>query len=169
MDPKKLRKRLYVDRHVQGGIVARLMFLWLASTALAVGVWFLMQFFANPTEGFAYYLANAWRQVFPLVLAFAVTLPIAVLHLLRFTHRFAGPVVRLRRMMHQLASGQQVSNLKFRDHDYWQDLADDFNQIATALTAARRRVAELEQQLADVGQPVANDSRLEINEPVATA
>lgn len=138
------RKRIYVDRHVQGGIVLRLVVLWIASTALATGLWFVMQFFANPTDGFESYLENARLHVVPLVLAFAVTMPIAILQLLRFTHRFAGPVVRLRRMMRELADGQEVPTLNFREGDYWLDLADEFNRIATSLTELRQRVAELE-------------------------
>lgn len=144
--PKK-RKRIYVDQHVQGGIVVRLVLLWVASTAVAVGVWFVMQFFADPTQGFAFYLDGAGNTLLPLVLAFGVTLPIAVLQLLRFTHRFAGPVVRLRRMMKDLADGQDVPTLKFRPNDYWLDLADEYNRIASALKESRSRVAELEKQL----------------------
>ena len=147
MAPQKKRKRIYVDRHVQGGIVVRLVLLWLASTALAVGVWFVMQFFSDPTLGLRHYLSGAGKTLLPLLLAFAVTLPIAVLKLLRFTHHFAGPVVRLRRMMTLLANGQEVPTLKFRDNDYWQDLAEEFNRIAENLNESRNRIAELEEQL----------------------
>lgn len=143
------RKRIYVDRGVQGGIVARLVVLWVGSTAVATAVWVVMQFFADPTGGIDQYLENAGRHIAPLLLAFAVTLPIALLQLLRFTHRFAGPVVRLRRMMKELASGQEVPHLKFRDGDYWPELAEQFNVIAQQLTEARRRVAELEADATD--------------------
>lgn len=143
----KKRQRIYVDQHVQGGIVVRLVALWVASTAVAVAVWFVMQFFADPTQGLAFYLAGAGKTLFPLLLAFGVTLPIAILQLLRFTHRFAGPVVRLRRMMHELANGDDVPTLKFRPNDYWQDLADEYNRAATALKESRARIAALEKQL----------------------
>lgn len=143
------RKRIYVDRGVQGGIVTRLVVLWVGSTAVAAGVWFVMQFFADPTGGIDRYLESANQNITPLALAFAVTLPIAVLQLLRFTHCFAGPVVRLRRMMTELASGQEVPHLKFRDGDYWPELAEQFNLIAQDLTKARKRVAELEAELAE--------------------
>ncbi len=148
MDTQKQRKRIYVDQAVQGGIVARLVVLWLASTMVAAGVWFLLEFFANPTQGFAYYLAGAWQQILPLVLSFAVTLPIAVLLLVRFTHRFVGPLVRLRGMMHDVARGREVPTLAFRENDYWHELAADFNSINEKLAGAKRRVSELEAQLA---------------------
>lgn len=138
------RKRIYVDRHVQGGIVLRLVALWVASIVLATVLWFVLQFFANPTEGFEFYLENTRMHVVPLVMAFAVTMPIAILQLLKFTHRFAGPVVRLRRMMRELADGEQVPTLKFREGDYWLDLADEFNRIATTITELRARVDQLE-------------------------
>lgn len=145
----QLRKRIYVDRHVQGGIVARLAALWIATMALAIGLGLLTQFFANPTEGLAPFLDDAWRNIVPLLLAFAVTLPIAVLHLLRFSHRFAGPIVRLRRGMQALANGLEAAPMQFREHDYWQDLAEEFNRIRSRLEKATQRVAELEAQVAE--------------------
>ncbi len=161
------RKRIYVDRHVQGGIVVRLVLLWLASAGLAAGVFFFMQFCANPTEGLASYVLGAWRHLFPLVLAFVVTLPMAVLHLLRFTHRFAGPIVSLRRAMHDLASNRDVAELKFRDRDYWKDLADEFNRAAALMAETRARVAELEAELQGRRSPQQDVATADLTEPVA--
>lgn len=148
---KKLRKQIFVDPQVQGGIVARLMGLWIAASALAIVVALLLQFFANPTGGISKYLSEMGQHLLPLVMAFAVTLPIAVLHLLRFTHRFAGPVVRLRRSLSELAAGKNPPRLKFRDGDYWQEMAGHFNNVANTLAESQARVAELEAQIADAG------------------
>lgn len=144
MDSKLERKRIFVDRQVQGGIVARLLFLWTASTGLACLVWFGLQFFANPAGDLATHIAVAGRLVIPLILSFVVTLPIAALYLLRFTHRFAGPVLRLRRSMQELANGEEVKPLRFRDGDCWQELADEFNRICDTLSKAQSRINELE-------------------------
>ncbi len=122
--------------------MARLVVLWVASTALAILIAALMQYFGNPTFTFDQFLANIGGYLWPLLLAFGVTLPIAVLQLLRFTHRFAGPVLRLRSELRQLANGEERPPLKFRENDYWQDLAIHFNRVADELTARRGELAD---------------------------
>lgn len=169
MDPKLERKRLFVDRHVQGGIVARLLLVWAASTGLACMVWFGLQFFANPAGDLVTHVAVAGRLATPLILSFLVILPIAVLYLLRFTHRFAGPILRLRRSMRELAAGQTVPRLRFRDGDYWQDLADEFNNVSETLKAARSRIGQLEAKLnTKYDSPTQNSQSLTDSEAVAS-
>ena len=160
------RKRIFVDRHVQGGIVARLIVLWLGFALLASMVWLTLEFLSDPTAGLSHYLQDIGSYVTPLLLAFGVTMPIVILHLLRFTHRFAGPVVRLRRLMRELADGQQVPNLKFRDGDYWPDLADEFNRIATMVAEQKKQIAELQQLCGQGEAPLDSAAELEHQEPV---
>lgn len=147
MDTQNARKRIYVDRFVQGGIVARVMFLWLTFGTITILIAVLLKYFANPTMEFTYYLEDSRQLGGSLLMAFAAVFPLAVLHLMQFTHRFAGPILRLRRMMQNLVLGEEVPKLKFRKNDYWQDLADDFNSIADCLAEARKRIKELETRL----------------------
>ncbi|MGI9456341.1 MAG: hypothetical protein ACR2NU_07250, partial [Aeoliella sp.] len=93
-------------------------------------------------------------------------LPLAILHILRFTHRFAGPIVRLRRSMRELAAGEAPPRLKFRDLDYWQELADDYNSLADALTEARARIVELEMSKGELTRSTANGIEETEIEPV---
>lgn len=138
------RQKVYVDRHVQGGIVLRLACIWLATTALAVFVSAVLQFFGDPTIGLDGYLTESSRYWGPTLMAFAAMLPIAALYLIRFTHRFVGPILRLRRVLRELADGERIPPIQFRDNDYWHDLAEEFNRVSAALEEARGRVAELE-------------------------
>jgi len=161
--PKQERKKVYVDRHVQGGVVLRLAGIWLATTVLAIVVSVMLGYFSNPVMGFEYYLRESGRTCGPLLLAFASVLPIAALYLVRFTHRCVGPIVRLRRALRELAAGECTSPLKFRDTDYWHDLAGDFNQLSTTLTEARSRIDELERRVEELTQ---DDHSLE-SAPVA--
>lgn len=128
----------------------QLVSLWLASIALALLLSLLLQYFANPIVDFADFLHRAGGYLLPFLLAFAATAPIAVHLILRFTHRFAGPIVRLRSEMAQLAAGGSPPPIRFREKDYWQDLAGNFNQIAGDLEKSRRRVNELESQLKEM-------------------
>lgn len=154
--PKHKRKQVYVDRNVQGGIVLRLAGIWLATTVLAIIMSVMLGYFSNPVMGFEYYLYQSGRTCGPLLLAFASVLPIAALHLVRFTHRCVGPIVRLRRALKELASGETSTPLKFRDSDYWHDLAEDFNQVNTKMNEARSRICELEARIEEITQGETN-------------
>jgi hypothetical protein len=49
---------------------------------------------------------------------------------LRLSHRVAGPLLRLKNEMLRTAQGGEVTPLKFRDGDYFEDLAEAYNQQA---------------------------------------
>ena len=65
----------------------------------------------------------------PTLLAVLALAPILIRDLCRLTNRFAGPMVRLRRAMHDLAEGREVSPIHFRERDFWKDLVIDFNRV----------------------------------------
>jgi hypothetical protein len=139
---KLQRKKVYVDKHVQGGIVVRLAAIWLVTTAIAIVVSALLQFLGDPTIGLEAYVADFSRYWVPTLMAFGAMLPIAGLYLVRFTHRFVGPIVRLRRLMRELADGKTLQPVKFRENDYWHDLAGEFNRVAEELNYLRQQAGE---------------------------
>jgi hypothetical protein len=59
--------------------------------------------------------------------------------LVRLSHRWVGPILRLRSALNALSRGESISPIRFREGDYWQELAGDFNIVAAELT--RRRAA----------------------------
>ena len=71
-----------------------------------------------------------------------VAIPLVIMDILRLSNRFAGPIFRLRREMAKLAAGENIGPLKFRDGDYWQDLAEELNRIAQRLQVGELRVGE---------------------------
>jgi len=126
---KTRRRRKFVEPTVQSAVAVRLILLWVATLACTAFVSVMMAYFRQPEGSFFAHLADP-RHWAPSAIAFAAVLPLAVLNLIRFTHRFAGPVHRLRNELRRLAAGEQVPPLKFRQRDYWQSLADDFNNVA---------------------------------------
>jgi hypothetical protein len=86
--------------------------------------------------------SDAWENMLrrhgPSVLFVLVLSPIYIRALCKLTNRFAGPMVRVRRGMHDLAEGRDVAPIHFRPGDFWQDLATDFNQVAERLRASRQ-------------------------------
>lgn len=130
--PNNRRHRVLIDLPVQLGMALRLVALWLATMAVASLIAVLMQFYSDPQSGLLNHLLDPKNWVVNIV-ALVVTLPIAVLYLFRFSHRFAGPVFRLRKEMRKLAEEGSAPPLKFRQGDYWRDMADEFNALAERL------------------------------------
>ncbi|MBP86447.1 MAG: hypothetical protein CMJ64_07000 [Planctomycetaceae bacterium] len=63
------------------------------------------------------------------MLASVFVLPVVLWDVLRLSHRFAGPMIRLRHALSDLANGKEVKTVSFRDGDYWTEFADHFNRL----------------------------------------
>jgi hypothetical protein len=127
------RSKQFIDRSVQGAILLRLVTYWVLF--LFVGAMLLL--FIEVISGDP---KTAWRTILhrhaPTLLAALALTPMFIHDLCKFTNRFAGPMVRLRREMANLAEGREVSPLHFRDGDFWQDLATDFNRVVARVQAS---------------------------------
>ena len=139
---KHLRKRVYVDRDIQGGLVWMAARYWAISLAVVgmltvVGWVFVAPGLAELVESPERLRALLTCLVVALV-ASGSLLPIVLLDMVKFSHRFAGPMVRLRESMRRSAAGEHVEPIRFRDGDYWHDLAEAFN-------AMQARIEQLEQ------------------------
>ena len=153
------RRRIYVDKRVQGALARRVVLYWgiclwgtfcvLAGFPIAVSACFA--FDNGPTMGQLVF--NAWLKFWPLLVASLFILPFVTWDVLRVSHRFAGPMVRLRHGMRDLAAGQEVSTMKFRDGDFWTEFADEFNRLAESVQQNRSSTEERESEEAE--EPVA--------------
>ena len=68
-------------------------------------------------------LATFWQNYHMAIVGCVFIIPIVVRDLVKLTHRFAGPMLRMRRLMKQVANGEHVEPVRFRDGDFWQDFA----------------------------------------------
>jgi hypothetical protein len=124
------------DRSVQGKLLFHISVHWcaflVATTAFMI---FVEMMSGNPQDAFS----SLWDKHMATLLALLVLGPIFVRDLVRFSDRFAGPIVRLRREMKKLAAGEAVAPLQFREDDFWTELADDFSVIANQLQSSAQR------------------------------
>jgi hypothetical protein len=74
--------------------------------------------------------------------------PVYVWDLVKLSHRFAGPMLRLRRILKDLAAGRRASHLRFRPNDFWQETAIDFNRFYEEHLALKDRCEQLQSELA---------------------
>ncbi len=122
-----LRRKHFTDRAVQGALVLHVVGNWLVFLFTVAVFLLLIEMFNNgPREA----LQAAMHRHAPSLWAVVLLAPIFLWDLIKLSNRFAGPMVRLRREMRNLAAGRPVKPLHFRSRDFWKDLAADFNRIA---------------------------------------
>jgi hypothetical protein len=147
----KPRKKYFIDRRVQGMLVYRVIAYWLLFVCgmfgLLAGFPLIISYFVQspvaPSAGQV--ILQTWRSFWPAIFASALMLPFLLLDIIRVSHRFAGPMVRLRSALRDVAAGKRVEPVVFRYGDFWCEVAEEFNQ-ATA------RIREMQATSAPSGE-----------------
>ncbi len=127
------RRRLLIDRRIQGALVIRVFVYWLCcllTVSLFTACWIVISS-GSMTSG--QLIQQMTSRFAPAMGASLLVLPIVVLDSLRQSNRFAGPMYRIRRAMKQVADGEPVEPIMFRDGDYWHDFSVDFNRAVSKL------------------------------------
>ncbi len=158
-EQKKRRNKQFVDRAVQGTLLLHIVGHWVFFLFAAGALLFFIEMLAGPPR-------DAWKTVFPrhgpTVMVLLVLTPIFIHDLCKLSNRFAGPMVRLRRAMRDLAEGREVSPIHFRKRDFWKDFAGDFNRVVERVQASTTPAA-------DAPIPPDSSSHDEIQDPALTA
>ena len=124
------RARSFVDPEVQGGLLRKIAIHWIllfAVNALALVIWVRM--FEQPETSWVTTFGDCIRRFLPFFVITVLLIPAFIWDTLKITSRFAGPVLRLRAALAGAAQGRDVEPLKFRNNDFWQEIADDFNAV----------------------------------------
>jgi hypothetical protein len=130
---KYRRRKLFVEPRMQGLLIFKVLLYWVngfLTIGLLVAAWSVFKDMPRTsTELFA----NMWGSVGPALVASLFLLPLIVMDCIRWSNRYAGPMVRLHGALRQLADGQDVDPLTFRKGDLWCEMAEQFNRIAARL------------------------------------
>jgi len=131
------RRRYFVDPQVQGALLRQAVYYWFWASATFALIIFVYRVFPALLSGTGQESGRIWYHLSPYMVASAVLFPIVILNAIRFSNRFTGPMVRVRRTLKQLARGETTSMRSFREDDFWSDTADDINEIAALLRKVR--------------------------------
>jgi hypothetical protein len=131
------RKQVLVDPEFQLGLSTEMVgwiyvyFLLFSLAANFGGVW---QLATARADDAAYVAAMDQLRNFAsdVVLPMGVTFVAMGIHGIYLTHRIAGPIVRLKRTMREIASRREPEPIVLRKNDHFKDLADEIN-VATAV------------------------------------
>ena len=134
---RTFRTRLLIDPKLQGALVCRVLLYWCLSIGVMMLLAGLQVVWRGPNVESGVALSRAVLAFGPALLASMVLLPFVAFDTLRFSHRFAGPMHRLRTEARRLADGETVEPVNIREKDYWGDLADEFNRVAEELNRLR--------------------------------
>ncbi|MFM7115043.1 MAG: hypothetical protein ACKO0N_00255 [Planctomycetota bacterium] len=122
------RARKYVDRNVQGGLLTRMAIHWGVFFFTSAFAYIVVQAIVSPNgTSFLQRIQNSLTEFSLLGLLMLTLMPAFLLDVVRFSNRFAGPIVRLRRFLRELGENGEVPPLKFRDDDFWMEIAKEFN------------------------------------------
>lgn len=124
------RRRALVDPEVQGGILRKIATHWVVffvCNALALTIW--IRLFEQPDADWGQTFGDTMRRFLPFFVITMALIPAFVWDTLKVTNRFAGPIMRLRKSLEDAGAGRPVQLLHFRDDDYWQEMAKNFNAI----------------------------------------
>ncbi len=128
---KPVRKKLFVDKRVQGVLVRQLIVHWMIASLVMFLYLLILQVFSTPEKmSFSGYLSVMWDKYAILLVALISVFPVFVYDSIKLSNRFAGPMVSFRNNLEKLSKGEEVKVLSFRKNDFWHGLSGDINAIA---------------------------------------
>ena len=146
MSTRPQRTKKFIDSKVQGALARRIIFHWLVFLAVASAASLMLQVLSDPFRPAGEHLENVWYTHGPFLVVMVFLLPVFVIDTVKISHRFAGPIFSLRRTMRDVADGQPPRQLKFRDSDFWHELAKDYNAMIARLAPEAQEKKSTEQE-----------------------
>ncbi len=126
--PKKKRRTTIFDPEVQGSVIRKITIHWIiffSCNVLALLIW--VRLFEQPDASWEQTFWDTARRFLPFFVVTLALIPAFVWDTLKLTSRFAGPILRLRAALADAGKGRHVAPLRFRDNDFWQEIASNFN------------------------------------------
>lgn len=135
---KVRRRKKFIDRDVQGALVIRLATHWFSFLLVGTAVSLVLQFLTDPFRPVSQHFNAFLHNQAGFVMVMLCMTPIFLYDTVKLSHRFAGPILRLRRALNELAHGDQVERVKFRPGDFWMEIADEFNSVLDRISLTKR-------------------------------
>ncbi|MDG2219817.1 MAG: hypothetical protein P8L85_00440 [Rubripirellula sp.] len=144
------RTRLLIDPAVQWAMVRRVLIHWGLFLVCLVSLGALVRVLLEVgNEPFSSVWRSAILSQIPVIGVMLVMMPLFLRDTMKLSNRFAGPMFRLRTSLRGLATGHPRSPIKFREEDFWQEAASDFNQVLEQVERLQAENDSLRSQLAE--------------------
>ena len=129
------RKKHFISRRIQGRIISRIAGYWLLYHFVLWHGLFVFRYaqYRLNDGGTSQSLSRMYQQFchdhLPLLVCAGLLLPLFMLDFVRMTHRIAGPLVRFRGALQDLAQGKTVPKVELRKGDLLTEFEADFNRF----------------------------------------
>lgn len=141
---KNRRRNKVVDPKLQGNLLLRAISHWGFLVVWAFVILFFWQvFIGHPHAPLSAHVKAVWFRYGPFFIVMLCLQPVVVYDSVKYTHRLAGPLLRLRQALQNLVDRKPVQPIRLRKGDFCQDLAENFNLLLA--------------QIQPNGHPSAND------------
>lgn len=153
------RKKVFVSSTIQGRLVGQLGFYWLLYTFLLWHATYLIETMSveGVPEPIAISYTRFCSQHLVWLLCMVGGIPIILWDMIKMTHRVAGPLVRLERVVRDMACGKKVEPIVLRPNDMLGHFVDTLNELIT-----------VHNQRLDEHDAAENDWEARTAEPAAT-
>lgn len=133
----ELRRKLLVDRHLQGRLILRVVAYWGVYHAALWHAVFLVRYVQHRLQGlsgmevpsFSDQYVSALRDSQALLVAAALLLPAIVWETLRQSHRIAGPLYRFQATLKALMGGATPAPIRLRRGDLLRSFEQTMNEF----------------------------------------
>lgn len=133
------RGKLYVDRDVQRALVWQLFRHWTTFVVILVAMVLALEGLGGPPRSLSEHFQSLWARHATLLVVIAALFPVFAYDSIKLSNRFVGPIMRLRNALRSATAGEPVKPLQFRKEDFWQDMADHFNELMEQVHSERTR------------------------------
>lgn len=142
------RSKLLVDPPVQWSIAGRIVGHWMMLLTCLIMI--NMMVAVLTTIGQTSFIEAFRRAAVSEVRTLGVLLllmPIFLRDTLKMSNRFAGPMYRLRMALKSMAGHDLPAPIKFRNGDFWQEAAEDFNTVRSQHESLQKENETLKAEL----------------------
>lgn len=148
----RLRKKNFVDSTVQGALLRRIVFHWVAFFVVtAMSVIMLQSLLGDPSMTLGERIQHQISEFTLIGIVLFCLFPVFLLDTVRFSNRFVGPIGRLRRHLKQLGNDRNTEHCKFRGDDFWTEAATEFNVVADLVKEQEEEITRLKASLEKAG------------------
>ena len=108
MSKPSKRKNLFVDPKVQSALAVRLAVHWALFATIMSIITLSLKWFADPFQPLGQLWNTFMAEQWPVLLTMALLLPVFVYDSLKLSNRFAGPIIRFRKSITEIADGAEI-------------------------------------------------------------
>ena len=141
------RKRTFIDRQIQGALLGQIVRHWAIYICATFVILIPLEImFGGMNQPFVEHVRTVFSRNAMLYLVALCLLPLFARDVIRLSHRWVGPVLRIRRELQRVANGEPLKPVSLRKDDFWHELAADFNAALAKMQRDNSAAATIESE-----------------------